>query len=309
MKKASVIIPLYNSRDFIPKVLQFLTQHHDKYETEIIVVNDGSTDGSCEKIVPYMNFIKFVDLGRNFGRSAARNKGIEVSDGEVLIFLDADCLPKDEDFFRLHLNFHDSCQGCLNGQVVLPLDLMCNNYIRFRHPCPTTNGIKEVSAASLATGNVSIRKTDMLAVGGFDESLDLMEDGDLGIRLAKHGLTIYQDDRVTVFHIDGCISLINDMCRNYRAYGECVKKILAKDTVNIEYLPLVKMFEYNTSRFFHFKHKFMIAHLLKLQRYGDGFLPRRLLNCVYGNLIVGAAYNGYYGYNVNFFNTICKCHN
>ena len=307
LKNASIIIPLYNSQQYIGHVLNFLTKYHKKYNCEIIVVNDGSTDGSKSEALKYKDMIKLVDLETNLGRSSARNKGISEATGEILIFLDADCFPKDEDFFRLHLFFHENYIGALNGQVILSPDVNAsqNRYIFFRHSEPKSRGLHKVSADHFATGNVSVKKDAILTAGCFDETIYLFEDVDMGLRLETPDFNIYRDDNILVHHLDTEISLERDMKRNYFAYSNSVKKILSKNPDFINKLPLVKIFEdLKRDSLFNIKNR----HIFKLvyryyQLFGTKVLPKKA-DKMFNVLIVAAAYNGYFGYNNDFFNSL-----
>lgn len=91
MAKVSVIIPAYNSEQFIAETLDSLVSQTLK-DIEVIIVNDGSTDGTqeiidayCEKYSIFKSFIK-----ENGGVSRARNYGLERATGEYVVFLDAD---------------------------------------------------------------------------------------------------------------------------------------------------------------------------------------------------------------------------
>ena len=85
----SVIIPLYNKESFIEKTLECVLNQTFK-DFEIIIVNDGSTDASLEKIKKFTdNRIKIFQQ-ENQGVSVARNKGMEMAEGEYFCFLDAD---------------------------------------------------------------------------------------------------------------------------------------------------------------------------------------------------------------------------
>jgi glycosyltransferase involved in cell wall biosynthesis len=88
MPKVSVIIPTYNREDYVVKTLDsVLCQNFKDYE--IIVVDDGSTDNTGEKLKKYKDKIKYI-YQKNSGVSAARNKGISQAKGEWLAFLDSD---------------------------------------------------------------------------------------------------------------------------------------------------------------------------------------------------------------------------
>lgn len=91
MIKFSFIIPVYNVKDYVAQCIEsILSQTYKNYE--IILVDDGSTDGSgdiCDKYAQKDNRIRVIHQ-RNQGNSVARNKAVELSKGEYIIFLDSD---------------------------------------------------------------------------------------------------------------------------------------------------------------------------------------------------------------------------
>ena len=91
MTKISVIVPVYNSIKLIDKCLRSLVSQTLK-DLEIIVVDDGSNDGSTEKIKEYAkNYSNIVPIFQaNAGISAARNRGLDKAKGEFVTFLDSD---------------------------------------------------------------------------------------------------------------------------------------------------------------------------------------------------------------------------
>lgn len=87
----SIIVPIYNSEQYITDLIENLTSQTYK-NIEIILVNDGSTDNSlniCNELQSKDNRIKVIDK-ENGGVSSARNKGIEVSNGDYITFVDSD---------------------------------------------------------------------------------------------------------------------------------------------------------------------------------------------------------------------------
>ena len=87
----SVIVPVYNGADTLPRCLQALqAQTFPVDRFEIIVVDDGSTDGSAEVA---RSFGAPVVSQLNAGPAAARNHGAKMARGDVLLFTDADCAP------------------------------------------------------------------------------------------------------------------------------------------------------------------------------------------------------------------------
>ena len=85
----SVIIPAYNEADRIGNVLSVINK--SKYELEVIVVNDASTDNTREVVEKYRD-IKLINLEKNQGKQMATNTGVEQCNGQVLVFLDADLI-------------------------------------------------------------------------------------------------------------------------------------------------------------------------------------------------------------------------
>ena len=89
MSLISVIIPLYNKEFSISNTLSsVLYQTYTKYE--IIIINDGSTDSSIEKVKQFSDSKIHIFNQENKGAAAARNFGIKKAEGELIAFLDAD---------------------------------------------------------------------------------------------------------------------------------------------------------------------------------------------------------------------------
>lgn len=88
MDKISIVIPVYNTEKYIERCIESVLQQ--KYENkEIIVVNDGSTDKTEEKINKYKEQIKYIKKA-NGGLSDARNVGIANATGKYIMFIDSD---------------------------------------------------------------------------------------------------------------------------------------------------------------------------------------------------------------------------
>lgn len=86
----SIIVPCYNTEDYMEQCLDSLI--HQSYKNlEIIIVNDGSTDDTDAKIQPYLSDdrIKYI-IQENKGLSGARNTGLDIMKGEYVCFIDSD---------------------------------------------------------------------------------------------------------------------------------------------------------------------------------------------------------------------------
>ncbi len=90
--KVSVIVPVYNCKAFLVRAIESVINQKDFNVNELILVDDGSTDGSsqiCDKYDNLYDNIKVIHQ-QNSGVSAARNNGINVAEGEWIFFLDSD---------------------------------------------------------------------------------------------------------------------------------------------------------------------------------------------------------------------------
>ena len=88
--KVSVIVPIYNVEKYLRECLDSI-QNQTYTDFECIMINDGSVDKSREIAESYLNDKRFILVNQNnSGQSVARNKGIKMSRGEFLCFVDSD---------------------------------------------------------------------------------------------------------------------------------------------------------------------------------------------------------------------------
>jgi glycosyltransferase involved in cell wall biosynthesis len=90
----SIVIPVFNEEENLQPLHQSLTQILAEYSYELVFVDDGSTDGSLKELINLAEtdskHTRVVELGRNYGQTAAIAAGIDYSDGEVVVLMDAD---------------------------------------------------------------------------------------------------------------------------------------------------------------------------------------------------------------------------
>lgn len=186
--KVSVIIPTYNRSDYVFDAIQSVV--YQKYEPiEILVIDDGSTDDTKEKLAPFIEkgAIRYI-YQENQGRSEARNQGISLATGDYLAFLDSDDLfepdklAKQVEFFTQHPEV-----GLVHGGYV-KFDAL-NNDLGYRDPSWFSGWIYPkmllVWYTLLATPTVMVPKRVLEEIGGFDKSLFIAEDLDLWRRIAR----------------------------------------------------------------------------------------------------------------------------
>ncbi len=93
----SIVAPVYNEEDsiaeFIRRVEATINKLHDKYDFEVLLVDDGSSDRSLEQMKELSHekgLLKVIELRRNYGQTAALQAGLDAAAGAVLITMDAD---------------------------------------------------------------------------------------------------------------------------------------------------------------------------------------------------------------------------
>jgi glycosyltransferase involved in cell wall biosynthesis len=214
--RVSIIIPTHNRHEQLGKTLAGLRcQDLSPENYEIIVVDDGS----CPPVtLPDERNGVFHKLVRLPGveRSAARNAGAEVATENILVFLDDD-ISVAPTFLKSHLRGHEVWPGALiTGGIQLPEAVMQSPFARFRQQLENSNLPPSEGVVPndnfCAAGNMSIRREDFFAVGGFDVSLSSSEDQDLALRYTARGGTLVFLPEAAGLHFDRALD-IRGYCR------------------------------------------------------------------------------------------------
>ncbi|MCU0541170.1 MAG: glycosyltransferase family 2 protein [Oscillatoriaceae cyanobacterium Prado104] len=199
----SVVIPTYNRKPILAKCLLALENQqfgNIVRDYEVIVVDDGSTDGTLEWLA--------ADAGRltrvrslcqsHQGPAAARNLGVEQAKGDTIIFIDSD-LVVTECFLQAHAEA--LLQGYKQNDRVFTYGSVINT-CNFDNPTSEHYKITDFSAAYFATGNVAIARHLLLEAGLFDTRFQLYgwEDLELGVRLKKLGLKLIKCPAAVGYH-------------------------------------------------------------------------------------------------------------
>ena len=200
----SIVIPTYNRKPILLKCLdslenQKLNKNVGNYE--IIVVDDGSTDGTTSWIKNNREKIPHVVLyeQEHGGPALGRNLGVIKSKYEIIIFIDSDLIVL-EDFIISHVDKLISFWNKVNKKCFTYGSVI--NTSNFQNPQSEKYKILDASFAYFATGNVAIAKDLLLEVGLFDTSFSLYgwEDLELGERLKKVGTKLIKCPKAVGFH-------------------------------------------------------------------------------------------------------------
>jgi GT2 family glycosyltransferase len=163
---------------------------------EVIVVSDGSTDGThayLEALRPRMPLRWFPQANR--GPAAARNAGIQKAGGEFIVFIDDDVVPEPQ-LLAEHVRSHHEAgkDVVVLGPLLTPEGFEMTPWVRWEQEMlmkqykALLRGDWPATARQFYTGNASLRRSHILAAGGFDEGFRRAEDVELAYRLANKGL-------------------------------------------------------------------------------------------------------------------------
>jgi glycosyltransferase involved in cell wall biosynthesis len=230
----SVIVPAHNRQKPLQALLARLEQQDyptDRFE--IIVVDDGSTDGTADLLRQSAaeSRLQLLRQARQ-GPGAARNAGAQIARGEVLAFTDSDCLPEPGWLSALAR----ACEppvAAAGGQVE---NLDSGAWLRkFQH----ARGVDHIanhhpSPLYLDTANASFLKDVFWQAGGFNPAYTWSEDVDLGLRLRRMGFRLTTAPEAVVWHT-GPVSLWAYLQRSRRI--GCARGQLAADHPEVFYPP------------------------------------------------------------------------
>jgi len=228
----SVIIPTYNNFNFLENaILSVINQSYENIE--IIVIDDGSTDKSFETLSKFQNQI-ICCFQENKGPAAARNKGLELSKGKYVMFLDADDIILKEKLLH-QCEFLDKNPN---------IDLVYSNGFRFQVIDGAEKYRELDKTGELLNKNLNqvdylyflmsknlfpihaalLRTNKLKSIGGFDEKLSACEDWDLWYRFAEKFSIAYQDEYLIKYRLSEK-SNSSDIMRNYREVENVMEKI------------------------------------------------------------------------------------
>ena len=192
----SVVIPTYNRLPILQKCLQAMEAQDFTQPYEIVVVDDGSTDGTVEFLQSHRHEFPHLRLllQSHEGAAIARNTGIDLATGDTIVFIDSDLVVT-----PIFLSAH--AQALENSDRAFTYGLVINTS-DFENPTSAKVKIQDISTAFFATGNVAIAKHWLIEAGKFDTSFRQYgwEDLELGVRLKSLGLKLIKCPAAIGYH-------------------------------------------------------------------------------------------------------------
>ncbi len=204
----TIVIPLYNKENHIKRCIQsILDQTYQNFE--IIVINDGSTDNSLERLKTIRDNRIEIYSQKNKGVSSARNYGIKKSKNSLIAFLDADDT-YEKDFLLLmnelinefpNAGMYGSSYNFVKGASIVP----CNHYYSF--PKDWKGYLDDyfkfaLKSPIITSSSVIVRKECFDKVGLFNETFKRGEDLDMWRRIALNYDVCYINVLLANYHKD-----------------------------------------------------------------------------------------------------------
>lgn len=187
--RVSVVIPAYNAAWCIRRAIDSVLGQTEQ-SFELIVVDDGSLDGTAEILATYGDALRVV-AKQNGGLSSARNAGIGAAMGELVAFLDADDWWQPDKLARqveLMARQPDLVFCSTQTAVQTPEGESLPTWRCACNEGPTLAAIFHTNAYVAGSGSaVMARRWALEKLGGFDETLRSLEDIDMWMRLAAIG--------------------------------------------------------------------------------------------------------------------------
>lgn len=246
--KASIIIPAFNAQKTIRECLtSLLQQAFSKNEFEIIVIDDGSMDQTSQIVSEFKSVT--LSAQKNAGPAVARNRGAKKASGEIVVFLDSDCVPQKNWLSEILDPFSDPNVAGAQGRYENGVDHWMAQFVQLeieeRYERQKKSMQKKSGIDFVSTYSAAYRKKIFLDNGGFDEGFRTAsgEDTDLSFRLSDKGFRLVFAPDAIVRHFHPTSLLKYFKTKFFRAYWRALlyakhpKKIAEDSYTN----PLIKL--------------------------------------------------------------------
>ena len=208
----SVVIPTYNRRPILEKCLLALERQQvspeiDRYE--VVVVDDGSTDGTPDWLrgaAERFPHVRLIEQSHG-GPAEGRNRGVDHAYGDVIVFIDSDLVVTDS-FLSCHASSLVRSWEARGDRLCFTYGAVVNT-ANFEQPTAERHKLRDLSWAYFATGNVAIAKEVLQRAGLFDTGFRLYgwEDLELGERLRRMGVQLIKCPAAVGYHWHPALTL------------------------------------------------------------------------------------------------------
>jgi len=224
--RVSVIVASYNGAHTLPACLDSLERlNYPDYE--VILVDDGSTDGTREIAAAHPN-IRCIRHAANYGLSVARNTGIEATTGEIVAFTDADCRADEDWLYYVVGDLLNSAFVGMGGPNLLPLEDSAVAAAVMASPGgPAHVMLTDRQAEHIPGCNMVFYRWALVEIGGFDPNFRKAgEDVDMCWRLQQAGFKLGFSAAGLVWHYRR--STVGAYLKQQSGYGEAEALLVRK---------------------------------------------------------------------------------
>lgn len=196
----SVIVPVYDGAKTLPACLTALRQQTvGPQQYEVIVVDDGSTDGSADIA---LRLGARVIRQPHRGAAAARNAGIAAARGEIVLFTDADCVPTADWIAQMTQPLADPAVDGVRGTYRTTQGNLIARFVQLEYADRYDRAMSHETIDFVDTYAAAYRRNVLLAAGGFDERFPgaAVEDVELSYRLTTRGHRLVFNPHAIVYH-------------------------------------------------------------------------------------------------------------
>jgi glycosyltransferase involved in cell wall biosynthesis len=208
----SVVVPTYNRLARLRRVLAALdAQTYPCERFEVIVVSDGSTDGTDDHLAMASSRFELVSISQaNQGPAVARNRGVESARGAIVLFVDDDVVATPR-LIEEHVQSHDAHIGdsVVIGPMITPPGFAMRPWVAWEQSMlykqydAMNAGVYAPTFRQFYTGNASLPRHRFLDAGGFDARFRRAEDVELAYRLDRAGVKwVWNPDAVGHHYAD-----------------------------------------------------------------------------------------------------------
>lgn len=223
---------MLNGGTTIKALLESLLEvHYSKEKIDIVIVDGNSTDKTRDIVAKYP--VELL-IEKKEGPNVARNTGFKHTDGEIIVFTDADCIVPKNWIKKTVENFRNSKIGCVGGNVKGLDDDFLSKYadnsifptMRTFKKRKETYSIGPLKGCPVGC-NMSFRREALEDAGGFDESIRYSFEEDEAIeRMCKTGYKVILDPQVLVWHKHR--SNLKDILKQSFKYGKGAGNLLKR---------------------------------------------------------------------------------
>lgn len=194
----SVIVPAYNAERTIGACVAALHVQSFDHPYEIIVVDDGSTDGTAAAAQVAGAKVITIPNGRP---AAARNAGTRAASGEIICYTDADCVPHADWLRHITAPFAEADIAACKGIYATRQTKLVARFVQLEYEDKYDLLRSEEYIDFIDTYSAAYRRAVLLECGGFDERFDYLEDQELSFRLAAQGHKMVFQPTAVVDHL------------------------------------------------------------------------------------------------------------